>query len=497
MFKNIQKQLLLKYPLLWNTKFIPMIVIGIAMNLIYFFIGYYDGTLKFNENYASQFDVTFYSFSVLISLIILIVWLVSYFKNNSFKSYYSKSKYALFYEWLQIVVVLALLCMFYFPFELGKKAHKRSYFSEAEARKRCEIISKGDFFIDGNYEEPEIDSLNSIFNDTTINGEYKAINISYFNYVEIEGKKFAPNALINRNVGEFSFFSREEDSLRKLKLRKDLIANKDFEVKKIMNDYLAILNDHKLETNLNEKLWFTLVYDYPKFDNYKFISTKLPTNITYHDNQIQFGDDYNSNDLAVYEKSYSQYFIQRDVLVDNYNEISLAFTESVFNIEGVLVFLYTVLGLSMLVFSFRITSGRSWLIALVGFGIFNIILGIIAATSRSDFAYPIFMLVSFLVILAYFINIIVTKKSKSKSMVFLNLILWLFGGLIPTLYLVYIEYYKDTILLTREKGYYDDLHYKFLMDNIFTMFSLNIILIVLGIFFLSKTIRTWKGISEE
>ena len=38
-----------------------MLVIGVVMNLIYFFIGYYDGTLNFKENYSSQFDFTFYN----------------------------------------------------------------------------------------------------------------------------------------------------------------------------------------------------------------------------------------------------------------------------------------------------------------------------------------------------------------------------------------------------------------------------------------------------
>jgi len=498
MFKNIQKQLLLKYPLLWNTKFIPMLIIGVVMNLIYFFIGYYDGTLVFTENYSSQFDFTFYGFTVLISILILIIWLVNYFKNNSFKRFYAKSKYALFYEWLQIVFVLSLLCLFYFPFEIGKRAHKRSYFSEAEAKKRCETLSNGDFFIDGNYEEPKIDSLHSVFNDTTINGEYKAINITRFNYVIIEGKKFLPNALINRNVGEFSFFTREEDSIRKIKLRKALVENKDFEVKQIMKDYLTILKDHKLETNLNEKLWFSLVYDYPKFENYKFIKTKLPANINYHDNEIQFRNEYNAHDIAIYEKSYSQYYIQRDILVDNYNEISLAYTESVFKAEGILVFLYTVLGLSMLIFSFRITSGKSWLIALVGFGVFNIVLGIIAATSRLDLVYPVLIIISFLIILFYFIKVVFLKERKSKSIVFLNLILWLFGGLIPALYLSYMEYYKDKINGWLENmEYYNDPHYKFLNDNILTMFYLNIVFIFLIMFFMSKLIRTWKGISEE
>ncbi len=497
MFKTIQKQILLKYPLLWNTKFIPMLFVGIFMNFIYFLIGYFDGNLVFSENYSSKFDFTFYGFTVLISLLILIVWLVNYFKNNSFKQLYAKSKHALFFEWVQIVGIVALLSMFYFPFELGRQAHKRSYFSEAEARKRCETLSKGDFFIDGNYEEPKVDSLQSVFNATNINGEYQGVRIVRFNYVVIEGKKFLPNALINRNVGEFSFFSREEDSLRKLKLRKILVENKDFEVKKILKDYLSILKDHKLATNLDEKSWFASVYDFPKFENYKFISTKLPSYNGYQNNKIQFGDEYASSDIENYEKSYSQYYIQRDVLVDNYNEISLAFTQSVFKSEHILVYIYTVLGLSMLIFSFRITSGKSWLIALVGFGIFNIIIGILAATSQFDLTYPMVMLAAFLFIFVNFILVVLSKKTKNQTQVFLNLLVWLFGGCIPTVYLVYIELYQDSLMANNVKGYFDDPQYKFLMENIPTMFALNILLVGIGMFFLTKLIRTWKGISEE
>ena len=37
MLKKLQKYLLLKQPLIWNTKFIPMLIIGLLLNVIYFF----------------------------------------------------------------------------------------------------------------------------------------------------------------------------------------------------------------------------------------------------------------------------------------------------------------------------------------------------------------------------------------------------------------------------------------------------------------------------
>mgnify|MGYP006150109831 CR=1 FL=1 len=49
MFKEIQKKLLLKYPLLWNTKFVPLLTIGLLLHFIFFGLGYMDGTIDFSN----------------------------------------------------------------------------------------------------------------------------------------------------------------------------------------------------------------------------------------------------------------------------------------------------------------------------------------------------------------------------------------------------------------------------------------------------------------
>ncbi|MBC5833672.1 hypothetical protein G6N05_02120 [Flavobacterium sp. F372] len=494
MFKNIQKQLLLKYPLLWNTKFIPMLIIGVLLNLIYFFIGYADGTLDFTKYYDSDFDFTFFSFSALISLIILILWLVSYFKNNSFKRFYTKSKNALFFEWIQIVIIILLLSMFYFPFEFGKQLHKRNYISEEIAKERCETISSAEFFIDGSFEEAEIDSARSVLNDTNVNGEYKAVERVYLDYVTILGKKYSPYALINRNVAEFSLFSREQDSLRELKIRKFLATNNTFEVKKLMRNYFKILKEHKLLTNLTEDKWFTITYNYPEFKKYELINPKssiVKENYTEPYSKYDYG-------YAEPDKTYSTYYIEHNILKDNYRQISGAYTSSVFQLEPILVLFYCVFGFSMLIFSFRVTSGKSWLIALVSYGIFNIVIGIISGVLREFLTYPIIVIISFLVVVGLFFSVVIAKKTKSKTMVLLNLIIWLFGGFIPTVYLTYMESYQNRLNAYLENmEYYNDPHYIFLKDNMTTMFCLNIVFIFAGMFFMSRVIRTWKGISEE
>lgn len=81
MFKNIQKKLLLKYPLLWNTKFVPMVTIGLVLHIIFFGLGYVDGTIDFSNRNNIDLESTSIMFGVLIVIIIIILWLINYFKT--------------------------------------------------------------------------------------------------------------------------------------------------------------------------------------------------------------------------------------------------------------------------------------------------------------------------------------------------------------------------------------------------------------------------------
>ena len=141
MFKNIQKKLLLQYPLLWNTKFVPMVTIGILMHIIFFGLGYIDGTIDF----SNRNNIDIISFSIMIGIlsviIIVILWLVAYFKNNALKSFYSKSKNSLFFEWMQVFVICILLISFYIPFSIGKQLHQKIHIESKDMGKKLKIFT--------------------------------------------------------------------------------------------------------------------------------------------------------------------------------------------------------------------------------------------------------------------------------------------------------------------------------------------------------------------
>lgn len=498
MFGKIQKQLLLKYPLLWNTKFVPMVCIGLLINLLYFFIGYVDGSINFKERYDSNLDFTFFSFCFLISVVLFILWLVNYFRNNSLKSFYPKSKYSLFYEWIQILVIVLLLIGFFFPFEIGRKLHKQSYITEEVAKKRCEIISKADFFIDGSFGEAEVDSINSVFKDTVINGEPVYENIVYKDYITIFGKKYSTTSIINRNARGFSFFTNVEDSLRKVEVQKILFNDKKEEVKKIMSDYMSIVKEHGLLTNFTKEKWFDITYNYPDFKKYELITPYKPSDST----DSYYYDDYTEPAYATtavadyeYKKEYSKYYIEQNTLAHNYQEIARAYVNSIFTEDTLLPFFYFGFGISLLIFSFRVTSGKSWLIGLVSLGVLNLIVGIFSAMSGEFITYGILITLFILAVIIYYLSIIISKKSLKISKVVLNLLLWLFGALIPLLYNTYQEIYKKSI--EHINDYYYDPYYEFLRDNFSTMLTINLVVVFFVMFFLCSSIRKWKGIAED
>ncbi|TAF10732.1 MAG: hypothetical protein EAZ75_04245 [Flavobacteriia bacterium] len=514
MFKDIQKKLLLKYPLLWNTKFVPMVAIGLLLHLIFFGLGYLDGTIDFSNRNNLDIEVTCILFGVLLVIIIIILWLINYFKNNSLKSFYSKSKYSLFYEWLQIFVVSALLITFYIPFSVGKQLHQKNYYSLEETTNRCKTIATADMFIDGSFGETEIDSLasgliDSLGNKVTLNYNPEDANTAaysteqeslaveavsgytYKNHIIFNGKKYDQFSLVNRNTFEFTVISREQDSLNKIQVQNWLHQDNQAEVKKLMDNYLSLIREHDLATNLNMDKWFEIVYKAPESDEFLYIQPYLK--------QYETDNSYNNYDYATKigngERKYSKYFVQQDVLKDKYDMVSEAHTDSFFKIEIILGFLYGAFGLSILIFSFRVTTGKSWLIAVVTTGVINIVYGILTAITGVGDMYAYLILFTILGIMFYFFLIYFNKKNLQLSRIALNLFLWSFIGIIPLIYFLIQEHY-----LRGEHRYnynYTSPEYEWMEDHVFHMFCLNFVLSILTLFFLSKVIRTWKGISED
>lgn len=146
MFKKINQTLITKYPLIWNLKFIWILLTVLVFNLIAFVNGFLFFNKKSQLVESNLFEV-FYNtgtavYYVLIGVIILVIWIYFYIKNNRFKSNYPTSRNYLFKEFLAVFFILFL--MFYVPnsFKIGLKNRVSNYMSEEQYLKDIDIINR-------------------------------------------------------------------------------------------------------------------------------------------------------------------------------------------------------------------------------------------------------------------------------------------------------------------------------------------------------------------
>lgn len=150
MFKKINQTLITKYPLIWNLKFIWILLTILVFNLIAFINGFLFFTKKSQLQVTGLYEVFFNSgiaiYYLLIGDIIGVIWLYFYIKNNRFKSNYPTSRNYLFKEFLAVFFIIFL--MFYVPnsFKTGLKFRVSNYITEEQYLKDIDIINRAQGF---------------------------------------------------------------------------------------------------------------------------------------------------------------------------------------------------------------------------------------------------------------------------------------------------------------------------------------------------------------
>ena len=509
MFKNIQKYLLIHYPLLWNTKIIPLVFYAILIHIVFFIIGFANGAIDFTEtetNYRyNSNDGTFGFLCVLVTLLSIIIWVVSYFKNNALKSFYPKNNFSIFKEWLLIFIGCLFLITFMTTYFFGKDVKMRSYYSEAETKKRCETLSLGSYFVDGSFEEYYDEATNTYEYENSYDKVDTVAAVEpnqKENFYYYKGVQYSYNSLLNKNLESYVFFSREQDSLTKLRIRNWLINNQKDSVKTVFKNYLALAKEHNLSASIDENKWLDLVYSYPKFEDYKIIGSEkkelyYPDNnpeTTNYNIESQYIKKINGTDYII-----NKYYVPEKALQYAYSKIADSYVKPIIGWETYLLSLYVALGISLLLFSFRLTSGRSWLIAVVSLGVINIIIGILSAISSSEYVYLIAVLILFLVLFIYFFVIIYRNKGKKLSAITINAMLWMLPAFAPVVYFLVLSYAK---YITNYNSYFNDRttmfpKITFLQDNALLLMYLNLAFVFVVLFLMSKKFKQWRGITES
>ncbi|MDV6169951.1 hypothetical protein R1T16_16050 [Flavobacterium sp. DG1-102-2] len=525
MFKKTQHYLLLNHPLLWNVKFVPLVITGLLINIIFFISGYIYGEIDFSEireeyyyGEGSPALVTF--LSIILSLLILIMWIVYYIRNNAFKSFYPKKRTSLFKEWILIFIVCLFNCSYFITFTYATEVRARHYYSKAELIKRQDILSKASLFTEGSYER----GTDTVFNK-------RRYTRKIFSYC---GKTYEFSSLLNKLPYTFSMQGHSKDSVTLRKVRRWLVnGNKDsiYNVLKQFHDLAE--KEHDLKGNITANEWFDLIYHYPDFNHYKVIGNNSFSPVFAYEtenNTLSNTDEYDEYQYDQYTPldsakiDYSinikkvvngksvilpKYYVPMSALKTVYGRINKAYTNPVANFTMLAALIYFTLGLSMLLFSFRATSGRSWLISGVSGGILVFATALLSVVIDEVVDYRfrringeyMFLAIWVVIVILLLLYYIITSQRKSKGIsgIVLNMLLWLLPFLIPAAYTILNHATRNLYtykIIDGKTVSFDNPVYVWTNANFGTMFFLNIVFVGLYMYFFTVSIKKWKGIAE-
>ncbi|PZU85592.1 MAG: hypothetical protein DI529_09725 [Chryseobacterium sp.] len=143
---KINQYLLERYPNIWNTRITWMLLLGIAIHLIFFFIGFVSHTgpvtLQHTRAIDDYFSTGLVFVHVIISVLMIVGWLIFMLKNNAFKSLYPSSGRKLFLEYLQYFIIVFVSTTFYFSYMTGFRLFINYKYDDEKMAKNIDIINR-------------------------------------------------------------------------------------------------------------------------------------------------------------------------------------------------------------------------------------------------------------------------------------------------------------------------------------------------------------------
>lgn len=138
LYKKINKYILEHYPVLWNTNFFWMVLLALFLNLLAFCFGY----VLTNYSVLKDTGIDDYFFTsgatyifYIAAIIIAIIWLLRFYKNNPFKYFYPVRKTYFYQLFIQVFIVLFLLSATNYSFTYGSFAKVKSLLTKSTLEK--------------------------------------------------------------------------------------------------------------------------------------------------------------------------------------------------------------------------------------------------------------------------------------------------------------------------------------------------------------------------
>lgn len=488
MIKRLNQYLLTNYPVIWNLKVIPVALLVAVVQIFLFTVGYLmtEVDMKNDSSFyyrsaADTFYYIIYAGAVLTAILIFIFWLIQYNRNNGLKAHYPQSNPSLYLEWISIFLLCSFICFTPNSLSLGKAAKKKSVISEQECKETMSIIRRTEALLPSYTYSFNLGEKQKPLRVGNANVDRTKFDTRLFNYEE--------GALTPENPIEYigpsylyymdnDVYSYNKKSIPEVEQVHRWLENQNRDsIEATLKAFLDLHKRHKLKTNVDLDYWMSLVYNPPLY----------PVD---EDRTIQ------SNDYDV-TNHITEKYVKYSNLESYYRSIENEYQDYEFKKWAILIAALMGLGFSMMVFSARFTSGRSWIFALLATGviafIFSIFTGIMALVDYgvvSSILYPLLWLI-LLVVIGFAIALkVVNGKQKGRSNIYINIVLWLIPTVIP---IIYYLYYYLRYTLTGNYQYYTSIY----EDTAYIMLVITIIFSVIIMFPIIMLLRKWKALPED
>jgi len=142
---NTNQYLLERFPTVWNTRLVWMLLSALILHFIFFVFGFFtlsNPKMLHERNAISIFFENGTVFlSTIISVLMLVSWLIYMFKNNAFKNFYPTSGFKLFSQFLIYAAIIFCCSSFYLSYTYGVKTYIASSYSDEQINKEIEIAN--------------------------------------------------------------------------------------------------------------------------------------------------------------------------------------------------------------------------------------------------------------------------------------------------------------------------------------------------------------------
>ncbi|MBB4037243.1 hypothetical protein GGR21_003160 [Dysgonomonas hofstadii] len=533
MIKKIQKYLLLHLPTLWNIRIVPMLLILVAVNAIFFGIGYLSTDTVFKNNSYYYYSIgndlgLLYFVSVLIGILILVGWMVYYSRNNAFKTFYPRKTYQLYLEWIMIFVITIGICLLPYTLTEGYTTRWKSVASYQDAGKAMDILYKSEMLIaadkseyrynNSEYNKPIPIPYNMHLSADTLDLNLYDTEYNYRDGVTLKGYIGPSLLFFGKDNYYYKYYKSQQldyldkKELQKIKCQEQIrdwlqTGQKD-SILAVMKEFEKLQKKHGFKVNIAPEQWLKRIYNPPFFpvnkttaiSRYEISDYNTPRTSPVYDDIIEAPAE---EDVAAvntsddYISPYTIPFLQYNELYSGYDQVQRYYQYNKDMSYILLICFCVALALSVFIYSFRVTGGKQWLIAFVSTGILIFVVILIGVAMMQSAGYKseeiivvillLFWVALFVGLIARIINKILEKSNKGRSNVYMNILIWLVPCLIPLIFLMVVIHSE----------YVDESYFNPKEEDIVCMLWFNILFTAVSMWFISMLVRRWKSIADE